>query len=308
MTERCPADAAPVAGPRFGAPDARTGHGTCQACRLRGAELCHAVKEAESPHVRPAKSRRFARDATLVEEHERPRFLGVLRQGYLRHERMMRDGRRSLLALSCPGDLVGAVPGSGRQIGCAIVAATEVEICAFDIETVVRLMQRNRRFRLHVLREAEALHGRQMEMVWRLGALNSRERIIAFLVTSAHVMPTEPLPDGSVLVTMELARRDWADFSNTTLESVSREMSRLARLGLVETVAPGRYRIRDLAFLARLAGLDADAAAFACSSDTSRAAAKSPSYVDGRQCPEGPHSYHRRRLEDDVESIPYPDG
>ena len=71
-------------------------------------------------------------------------------------------------------------------------------------------------------------------------------------------MPSEPLPDGSVVVSIPISRRDWADITNTTVETICRTLGQLAEPGVVESLAPGRYRIADLAELSRLAGIDPD--------------------------------------------------
>lgn len=226
----------------------------CTACQLRGAALCRSVAAAAVRGTHAARSRRFSRDATVFEEGRAPGLLGVVRSGILRKVRVSRSGHRTLLGLAFPGDVVGGQ----EPVEYALQAATEAEICAFDIETVSRMMAEDRGFRLCILRDAARQHDGQLEMVWLRGALTSRERIIAFLAMAADAMAAEHLPDGSVIISVELSRKDWADLANTTVESVSRTLTQLSESRLVETLAPGRYRIRDLARLSRMAGMDPD--------------------------------------------------
>lgn len=225
----------------------------CRDCSLRGAALCGAVAASKLPGVRTPKLRRFRRDETIAGEGQPPDFMGVLRSGFVRREKLRPDGRRTVIGLACPGDQVGW--WSQSLPAHTLEAATDVEICIFDARTVSRMMNQDSRFQWHVMQEAYFRHERQLEMIWLRGALTSRERIIAFLVRAAEVMPAETLPDGSVIVTVELSRRDWADLSNTTVESISRTLGYLAEKDLVTTVAPARYRIRDLSLLSRLAGI-----------------------------------------------------
>lgn len=222
----------------------------CRRCRVGGSVLCRAVAGAQVPGVHPARSRSFA----VSFEGDTPQFLGVLRRGYLRKETMLRDGQRTILGLSCPGDLVGGL--LGRPLRFAVEAATDAEVCVFDASVVDRMLAADRSFKMHVLREASAQNDLQLEQVWRRGALNSRERIIAFLVMAAEIMPTEPLPDGGLVVRIDVSRRDWADLSNTTVETISRTMRYLADKDMVTTRSPGHYLIRDLDRLALLAGMD----------------------------------------------------
>ncbi|WP_157973698.1 Crp/Fnr family transcriptional regulator [Tropicimonas sp. IMCC34043] len=228
----------------------------CDDCPLNSRQLCRfplGLSDQFAAQLVP-RLRTIAAETRLQEENERPRFAGILRRGYLRTERILSDGRRSVLNIQAPGDLIGCVFGSVR--GPALVAATDVEYCAFDPATLRRTLQVDTSLKAKFLAEAIRQNTRQLEMVWRRGALNSRERIVAFLVMAAEFMPTEPQPDGSVIVTITLSRKDWADFSNTTVETICRILGYLAETDMVSRVAPSRYRIRDLGVLTQLAGLD----------------------------------------------------
>ena len=70
------------------------------------------------------------------------------------------------------------------------------------------------------------------------------------------IMPTEPQPDGSLILTLEVSRRDWADLTNTAIETVSRTMSYLADKDLVISLTPRKFRIRDFERLACVAGVE----------------------------------------------------
>lgn len=228
----------------------------CSICPLKSRQLCRSVMEAQtcsSPQSLP-RLRTIEAEARLQEENERPQFAGILRRGYARTERILCDGRRSILNFLAPGDLIGDALGSAR--GPAVVAATKVEYCAFDPAALRQALQTDAKLNNQFLAEAMKQHTRQLEMVWRRGALNSRERIVAFMVMAAEFMPTEPLPDGSVILTITVSRKDWADFSNTTVETICRTLAYLAEKDMVSTVAPSRFRLRDLGILSQFAGLD----------------------------------------------------
>ena len=226
----------------------------CDGCPLASRRLCRALRDLPVGHRCRPRLRRVRAETTLQAQTGHAPFAAILRRGYVRSEQFLTDGRRSVLGLFAPGDLIGAVAGSDR--GLALVAASDAEICALDPMALRRALQQNARLSAHVLAEAIRLHTRQLEMIWRRGALNSRERIAAFLVMAMEFMPTEPLPDGSVILSVKVSRKDWADFANTTVETICRTLADLAARNLLEPVAPGRYRIRDPGLLAQFAGLE----------------------------------------------------
>jgi CRP/FNR family transcriptional regulator, anaerobic regulatory protein len=228
----------------------------CTGCPWKSRALCRAVRAGSTNGQRGPRVRRLAQDWVLQEEGEAPKLTGILRRGYLRTERMLEDGRRCIVGLSVPSDPVGAwLEPSGT---CAVVAATDVEICTFEPQLLRSLMARDPVLRMQVLRMAADQHARQLELVWRRGALNSRERIIAFLVMAADIMPSEPLPDGDVIVSIPISRRDWADITNTTVETICRTLGQLVDQDLLQSLSPARYRIKDMTALSELAGIDPD--------------------------------------------------
>ena len=228
----------------------------CDGCPLNSRDLCKTLQSfnngADAKKI--CRTRKIKAEIRLNEESEHPNFVGVLREGYLRTERILQDGRRSVLSFLVPGDVIGIMAGDLRAP--ALVAATEASICMFDSRALRRAMKADMRVNSRLLVELSRQHTRQLEMLWRRGALNSRERVVAFIVLATEFMPTEPLPNGELIVSIMVNRKDWADFTNTTVETVSRTLTSLAAEGLVETVARGRYRIRDLVALAEMAGLD----------------------------------------------------
>ena len=228
----------------------------CDGCPLNSRDLCKTLQSfnngADAKKI--CRTRKIKAEMRLNEENEHPNFVGVLREGYLRTERILQDGRRSVLSFLVPGDVIGIMAGDLRAP--ALVAATEASICMFDSRALRRAMKADMRVNSRLLVELSRQHTRQLEMLWRRGALNSRERVVAFIVLATEFMPTEPLPNGELIVSIMVNRKDWADFTNTTVETVSRTLTSLAAEGLVETVARGRYRIRDLVALAEMAGLD----------------------------------------------------
>jgi|GEM_PF-3149209 len=225
----------------------------CAGCDPRTRALCKAVSAASVGRA-GIRLRKLPAGWVLQDEGEAPKLTGILRRGYLRTERILEDGRRSIVGLALPSDPVGA--WLEQDGSCSISAATDVEICSFDPQVLRRLFEKEPALRMEILRAAAEQYARQLELLWRRGALNSRERIIAFLVMATEIMPCAPLPGGGLVVSVPISRRDWADMTNTTVETICRTLGQLAEQGLIESRAQGRYLIKDVSALADMAGID----------------------------------------------------
>ena len=228
--------------------------GECDGCPLFASAVCQSFRDALPCDGSRIRIRRNRRGRVAVDQDEIPGFIGVLRKGYLRQERLRLNGDHVTFGLVCPGDIIGGLPGVVAN--CASEAATDVEICTLDSAILERLVQQNQRFRHTFIREANRQHQRLLKAAWQLNALGSRERIIAFLVDATKLMPTEVSPDGSCILHVEVSRRDWADLTNTTVETISRTIRYLSEKDLVTSLTPYRFHIRDLDRLAYLAGID----------------------------------------------------
>lgn len=226
----------------------------CFGCRASGRSVCKIMRSAVSADPAVPRMRSFKRDWIFQDQHDAPRLTGIIRRGYIRAERILHDGRRSILGLLVPGDLVGNWPGSARS--CTLAAATDVQVCAYDPQLVRRVAARDAGLRLELLRIAADQNACQLDMVWRRGAMNSRERIIGFMVMATQIMPVHAAPEGGIVLDIDISRRDWADLTNTSVETICRLLGDLSETGMVRAIGGGRYHIRDLEALADLAGID----------------------------------------------------
>lgn len=225
----------------------------CRTCDLRGSAICVALSEANPRGISVPTLRRFGK-GELIFEHGAAPGLGVIRRGYARRSTCRLDGKRVVHGIAIPGDIVCGM--TCRAPDCDLEAATEVEICVYDRTVLHGPLQSSPRALSQLLQSMDDQHHRLLDTLWQYGALASRERIIAFLVAATAFMPTEPQPDGSVILSMEIDRRDWADLTNTALETISRTLRYLGEKRLVTALSPYRFRIEDLERLALIAGIE----------------------------------------------------
>ncbi len=177
-----------------------------------------------------------------------------IRSGILRLQRHAYDGRRQILSLFFPGEIVG-FDGEFRE-GVAVEAATQSGLCRIDRRWFNRMVDQNDNLRAELLRQKQNQLDRLHWLTWSLGALAPEERLCAFLALSSQFMPYQPLPDGTGVLSMHLPRRDIADLLGTTVESISRIVHKLADTGIIEIRDPAHFRFLDLPKLIALGKID----------------------------------------------------
>lgn len=226
----------------------------CRTCKLRGSQLCRIIKNEPVFGTHPPILRRFGRGERIFEQDQSSGFFGIVRRGYARRSVIKVSGKRILVGLAIPGDIVGGL--LSQEHGYDFEAATDIEICSYDSATIKRQLEINQPFRKSLLQEMNHQHHRLLDALWHNGSLTSRERIIGFLIRAVEFMPTEPLPDGSLILSMELDRGDWGDLTNTVVETISRTLRYLEGKKLITCLTPYRFRIHDLDSLATIAGVE----------------------------------------------------
>lgn len=162
---------------------------------------------------------KYARGAEIFGEEGKLEYLYQVTSGAVRTYKLLRDGRRQIMAFHLPGDIFGVCNGTTHRFSAEAIIETTVTLtrrqnvfgdfgsAADSTNRVLRLVTQN-------LQHAET----HMLLLGRKSAL---ERVAAFLqemdlrLTSSGVMR------------LPMTRRDIADYLGLTVETVSRAVSRL---------------------------------------------------------------------------------
>jgi CRP/FNR family nitrogen fixation transcriptional regulator len=153
----------------------------------------------------------------------------------VRSYKLLSDGRRQIGAFHLVGDIFGLENRSEHRFTAEAI-----------VNTTVRLIKRRS---LEMVAESDAMVSQNLlsmttsnlqhaeDHMLLLGRKTSLERVAAFLIemdrrlTSAGIMP------------LPMSRRDIADYLGLTLETVSRALSRLHELDIIEFIGSNQRQI-----------------------------------------------------------------
>lgn len=196
----------------------------------------------------------LAADREVISDLSPGRGIWLIRSGILRLQRHAFDGRRQILSLSLPGEIMG-YDRQWRE-GLSVETATRCSLCRIDRRVFDARLEVDRRLRRDFYHQQHDQIERLRWLTWSIGALRPEERLCAFLALSTRFMPCQPLPDGSCVLTLVLARLDIADLLATTVESISRITHGLDEAGVIDIRDPTHFRIRDLKALTGLGRIE----------------------------------------------------
>jgi CRP-like cAMP-binding protein len=193
-------------------------------------------------------------DSKVVSGSAQSHDVWFIRSGILRLQHHSYGGRRQILSLFFPGEIVG-FDGEFRE-GVSVETATQSGLCHIDRRWFDRMVDQNDVLRAELLRQKQDQLDRLHWLTWSLGALKPDERLCAFLALSSKFLPYQLLPDGTGVLSVYLPRKDIADLLGTTVESISRIVHKLADAGIIEIRDPAHFRFLDLPRLIALGKID----------------------------------------------------
>lgn len=155
--------------------------------------------------------------------------------------KLLCDGRRQISTFACPGDLIG-LDCSDRHVDNAEVLAPARLRC-IPVNAIARLIRDEPGFGqtlLHIVAEELA---ETRDRMLSLGRQTASERLAGFLLraTLRQACPEAP----AAVVSIPMKRGEIADFLGLTVETVSRNFTRLRMAGVIRLRANSEVEITD---------------------------------------------------------------
>ena len=214
----------------------------CEHCAIRHRSICGALSASEINDLNAiAVRRKFTAGQTVQWQDEEVSALGNILSGVLKLTQTMEDGRQQIVGLLFPSDFLGRTFSDHATSN--VEAASDVEICTFPRARFEELLQRypdlESRLLAHTLDELDAAR----EWMLLLGRKSATEKVATFLqhlarrhdlVGCGHARADGGAgSDGPVRFELPMTRADMADYLGLTIETVSRQITKLKKAGII---------------------------------------------------------------------------
>jgi CRP/FNR family transcriptional regulator len=215
----------------------------CSTCPVRNSAACAALADDERMRLaKLGRHRDMKRGETLTAAGDNNPACATLLSGALKIVNYDRDGHEHILSLVHPAGFVGEMFAPVAHYD--IVALTDSKLCVFsrsDYETAIRefpalaaaLLRRS----AEDLFETRAL----MDLVGRRSAQAKVAGLLFALAKAASHSPCHPASHFD----LPLTRGEIADLLGLTIETVSRQLTRLERSGIIKKDGARGMIIRD---------------------------------------------------------------
>tara|TARA_Y100000385_G_scaffold216160_1_gene225070 strand:- start:488 stop:1219 length:732 start_codon:yes stop_codon:yes gene_type:complete len=228
----------------------------CSECPIRHRAVCARCDDDELSKLEAIKTyRSFKAGDTIIWRGEPLQYVASIVFGVAALSKTLEDGRTQMVGLMLPSDFIGR-PGR-TQIDFDVTATTDVMICCFERKPFEVLIEETP----HVAQRLVELALDELDVArdWMLllGRKTAREKIATFIemmvrrVTISETAPLKKIP-------LPMTRDQIADYLGLTLETVSRQMTRLKKEGIIKFEDRRSLEVINLSALHDATGDDSD--------------------------------------------------
>jgi len=219
----------------------------CQSCEARHQGICGALN-AQQLLALSKTTRRVRKDAgdeLMADAMPIANFANVLR-GVIKLTKVLEDGRQQVVGLQFAPDLLGRPFAAESRVSAE--AASEVDLCVIPKPALESIMKESAPLEHRVMMQALRELDEARDWMVTLGRKSASEKVASFLyLIATHIDPTVEQPETSF--DLPLSRADIADFLGLTIETVSRQISKLKADNVIEILNYRHVTVPDLARL-----------------------------------------------------------
>ncbi|QIG50523.1 Crp/Fnr family transcriptional regulator [Nordella sp. HKS 07] len=226
----------------------------CAACEARHRGVCGALSPEQLVELAKSSVKHKApQGEELVGDAERVERYSNVMSGVVKLSKTLPDGRQQIVGLQFAPDFVGRPFRSESAVTAE--AATQVDLCSFPRQAIERMMEEQPDFEHRLLKQTLRELDQARDWMVTLGRKTASEKVASFLLMIArNISPAaDPAPSPTTF-DLPLSRAEIADFLGLTIETVSRQLTRLRTDGVIRIEGTRRVTVVDIDRLVAQAG------------------------------------------------------
>ncbi|MFI3136791.1 MAG: fumarate/nitrate reduction transcriptional regulator Fnr [Methylococcaceae bacterium] len=220
----------------------------CPSCKLSDLCLPYGLQKNEVAQLAAiVKSKRPLRaDEILYRQGDASRSLYAVKAGSFRSFILNSEGDEQVIGFSLPGELIGLDALQYGHYTCSTIALETALVCDLPLSQLNELCGKIPSLQVQMTRILGKEIASDHDKILLLGHRSAKERIATFLLMLSSRYCT--LGFSSTEFNLSMRRQDIANFLGLTIETVSRQLAELTKIGII-TVKQRGIQINDLALL-----------------------------------------------------------
>lgn len=229
---------------------------SCDTCLVRNRAICAVLDDVELQSLNKiGRTRTIAAGQALIWEGDDSLLVANVIEGVLKLSTGTGDGREQIVGIVYPADFIGRPFGARSQH--TVTALTDARVCTFTRGDFDGFAREHPELEHKLLQRTLTELDRARHWMLLLGRKSATEKMATFLLEmSERLVDASCQTDNGPLdrFTLPFGRQQVADILGLTIETVSRQLTRLKADGFIDLPSRRDIVIVDRQGLADLAG------------------------------------------------------
>jgi CRP/FNR family transcriptional regulator len=230
---------------------------SCDTCVVRNRAICAALDSNEIGALNTiGRTRTLAPGESLIWEGDDSVLVANVIDGVLKLSTGTEDGREQIVGMVFASDFIGRP--FGKTTGHGVTALTEARVCVFNRRDFDSFAREHPALEHKLLQRTLTELDRTRRWMLLLGRKSASEKVASFLLEMCERASGSGCESGEepaeVLLDLPVSRQQIADVLGLTIETVSRQFTRLKAEGVIDLPSRREVHIRDRFALAAEAG------------------------------------------------------
>ena len=216
----------------------------CDACTVRNRAICSDLTRDELGALNSiGRQRKLRAGEQLIWEGDEAVLVANVIDGLLKLSSSTSDGREQILGIAYPSDFLGRPFGGSTPYG--VEALTDAQVCVFERRDFDRFAREHPRLEHKLLERTLSELDRTRKWMLLLGRMTAEQKLASFLLQAADRADTGGgAGRNGQTFDLQLSRQQVADILGLTIETVSRQLTRMKSQGLIDL--PSRRTVTTL--------------------------------------------------------------
>jgi len=172
-------------------------------------------------------------------------------EGNVKIYQLLDDGRIQIIGFLYPGDFFGTY--KNNKYNYSAEAIGNLRVCVFDQRVLDKYMDQNPILAKELLNQTSYELTLAQDRMTVMGRLNAIEKIAIFFINISN--QRKRIGWQSNPISLSMARQDIADYLGLTIETVSREISKLKTSNIIKIISSKQLFINDIEKLKQISKL-----------------------------------------------------
>ncbi len=229
---------------------------SCETCVVRNRAICAGLDDKELVALNSMGRRRnVSAGEPLIWEADDSLVVANVIEGVLKLTTSTEDGREQIVGVAYPSDFIGRPFGQTSR--ASVVALTDARVCVFARNDFDRFAREHPELEHKLLERTLAELDRTRSWMMLLGRKTASEKIATFLLEMAERFGDQgcaPVLMPAQRFALPFSRQQVADLLGLTIETVSRQFTRLKQDGVIGLPSRREVEVIDRRALQALAG------------------------------------------------------